>query len=458
MNVCPYANERAACDLPATEIDQGGKIAYCKQCSEIAFRCASGHWNRAFASFCTQCSQELEKPVQWCMASANPQRTATLSHTPSVDSLNQDYGFGTWVVNTPEIKTYENLPGILTIDGLIVVPNPAEKRFDAYTIANPPDQRSPSLKWSIAFNKELTYGSTPIYHGLHLYYVASDGIQRKPVLGGDAEPVEIKGVDTTQIEPVSDCAPLKCDIGGKPTMVVGLKQGVLLVDLTNNNANYITHKFFEGSSEPMSPTLCGTHVVFTSKQGSIFSLNTRPYKIRYIPPKDRSFSAPVSLNGLVYFEALSNSGKRSLERFDPSSGQLSKAADLDSEPTSNLNIRQSLFTYPPLTDEKRFFLCDRSGQTIYTYDSVSGFLSERSLQTANSQNRFVPHQSIIVDNRIYSAHSSGLTILEPARNYNMQSKFLAMGAVDNPIPVARPIRYGDKLFILCKDRLICLDY
>ena len=458
MNVCPYANESATCDLSPVEVDLGSTIAYCQQCSEIVFRCASGHWNRAFARYCTQCSQKLEKPEQWRMASANPQRTATLPHTPSVDSLNQDYGFGTWVVNTPEIKNNESLPGLLAIDGLIVVPNPAEDRLDAYTIANASDQRSPSLKWSITFNRELTYGSTPIYHGLHLFYVVSGGIQRKPVLGGDAAPVEINHVDATQIEPASGCAPLKCDIGGKPTMVVGLKQGVLLVNLTNNDANYIKHKFFEGSSEPMSPTLCGTHVVFTSKQGGIFSLNIGTNKRRYMPPKDRSFSAPVSLNGLVYFEALSNSGKRSLAHFAPSSGQLSKASDLDSEPTNNLNIRRSLFTYPPLTDGKWLFLCDRYGQTIYTYDSVSDSFSERSLQIGNNQNRFVPHQSIIVDNRIYSVHSSGLTILEPARNYNMQSKFLAMGEVDNPIPVARPIRYGDKLFILCKDRLICLDY
>ena len=459
MNVCPYANESATCDLPPAEVDPGGKIAYCKQCSEIAFRCASGHWNRAFASYCTQCSQKLEKPEQWRMASANPQRTATLSHTPSVDSLNQDCRFGTWVVNTPEIKNNESLPGLLAIDGLIVVPNPAEDRLDAYTIANASDQRSPSLKWSIAFNKKLTYGSTPIYHGLHLFYVVSGGIQRKPVLDGDVVPVEIKNVDATQIEPVSGCAPLKCDIGGKPTMVVGLEQGVLLVDLTNNDANYIKHKFFS-ENKVMSPAQCGEHIIFTALQGKIFSLNTgiSPYTTQFKGFGDISFSAPVALGEKVYFEALTNGGKRSLARFDPNSGQLSKATDLDNEPPHYLETRRSLFGHPLLTDGKRFFLCDRAGETIYTYDSVSGFFSGRSLQIGNSQNRFVPHQSIIVGNRIYSVHSAGLTILEPARNYNMQSKFLAMGEVDNPIPVARPIRYGDKLFILCKERLICRDY
>ena len=456
MNVCPYANESATCDLPPAEVDQGSTIAYCQQCSEIVFRCASGHWNRAFASYCTQCSQKLEKPEQWRMASANPQRTATLSHTPSVDSLNQDCGFGTWVVNTPEIKNNESLPGLLAIDGLIVVPNPAEDSLDAYTIANTSDQRSPSLKWSIAFNKKLTYGSTPIYHGLHLFYVVSGGIQRKPVLDGDVVPVEIKNVDATQIEPASGCAPLKCDIGGKPTMVVGLEQGVLLVDLTNNNANYITHKFFS-ENKVTSPTQCGEHIIFTAQRGGVLSLNTRSYKIRYLPPKETSFSAPVSLSGLVYFEALSNSGKRSLARFNPSSGQLSKATDLDSEPMQNLEAHRSLFIHPPLTGGKQLFLSDRFGQVVYTYTD-RGFLSENRLSNNDGPHRFVPHQSIVVGNRIYVAHSAGLTVLELAQNYVERYQSLAMGLPTAPTPVARPIRYGDKLFILCKERLICRDY
>ena len=72
----------------------------------------------------------------------------------------------------------------------------------------------------------------------------------------------------------------------------------------------------------------------------------------------------------------------------------------------------------------------------------------------------IPHQSIVVNNRIYSAHSYGLTILATWIRTGMLTRHrsLAMGQSTNPAPVARPIRYGDKLFILCEDRLLCRDY
>ena len=95
---------------------------------------------------CTICSQELEKPEVWGMASANPQRTATLPQMPSVDSLNINGGFGSWFVDFPKIETSETLPGLLAVDGYIVMPNPSEMRLDVYPIAKHSDQRSPSLK------------------------------------------------------------------------------------------------------------------------------------------------------------------------------------------------------------------------------------------------------------------------------------------------------------------------
>ena len=254
MNVCPYTNE-SACDLPSAEVENASTTAYCQKCSQVAFRCASGHWNRAFARYCTQCSEKLEKPAIWEMASATPRRTATLPQMPSVDSLNNHGGFGSWLVNFPEIETTETLPGLLATDGHIVMPNLGEKRFDVYPMAKHPDQRSPYLKLSIAVNGELNYGSTPIYHGLHLYYVVSGGIQKKSVIGGEAKPVEISQVDASQIEPIPGCAPLKCDVGGNPTMIVGLKKGVLLFDLTNNVGNYIESDFFDGKRTDVSHTL-----------------------------------------------------------------------------------------------------------------------------------------------------------------------------------------------------------
>ena len=327
MNNCPYTNESATCDLPPIEASQDSKqaptIAYCKQCSQIVFRCPSGHWNRAFARYCTQCSKKLEKPAQWDMASANAQRTAILPQTPSVDSLHQNYGFGSGVVNTPRIETDEDLPGLLAFDGLIVIPNPSENSFDAYTISKPSNQKNLNLKWSISVNDPLTYGTTPVYYGLYLFYVVSGSIVRQSIFGSEAKPIEVNNVDPVQIEPIPTCAPLKCNVNGVPTLIVGLKHGVLLFDFTKNQGNYIQHKFFSENTV-MSPAQCGKYMIFTALQGQIFSLNTeiRPYTAQLKGFGGLSFSAPVSLGEDVYFEELRDNGDRKLTRFDPSFRQV----------------------------------------------------------------------------------------------------------------------------------------
>lgn len=462
MNNCPYANENATCDLPPVEADQRGKhastIAYCQQCSQVVFRCDSGHWNRAFARYCTQCSQKLEKPVHWDMASANPQRTAILPRMPSMDPLPQDHGFGSGVVNIPEIEVDDTLPELLAMDGLVIVPNPRDKRLDAYTIAKPSHQKNLSLKWSISLNAPLTYGTTPVYHRLHLFYVVSGSILRQSILSGEVKPVELNNVNATDIEPIPTCAPLKCDVKGRPTLIVGLEEGLLLFDLTNDEGTYIQHKFFSGNTV-MPPTQCGEHIVFTALQGQIFSLNTgiTPYTTQLKGFSGLSFSAPISLGDTVYFEELRDNGDRRLTRFNPSFGQLTKAVSLDPQPEHSLEMHRSLFIHPPLTNEAELFVSDRYGKIVYTYDSASGFLSKKAFPKNELRHLFVPHNSIIVNNRIYSAHSSGLTVLEPGLNANVQTQSLAMGRPTAPLPVARPIRYGDKLFILCKDRLILRD-
>ena len=462
MNNCPYANESATCDLPPVEGGQDGKqaptITYCKQCSQVVFRCASGHWNRTFTRYCTQCSQKLEKPAQWDMASGNPQRTTTFS----TDSVDVSLGLNSGVVNTPPIETSENLPGILVIDGLFILPNPNENRFEACTIVNTKNGIRLHHQWGIDFNNTpLTYGSTPIYHGLHLYSVVSGGIQNTNVISGKTELINnISGMDAAQIEPLSGCAPLKCEVNGKPTMVVGVKQGVLLFDFANNTSKYIQHSFFDEEKGPLSPTLCGSYVVFTSKRGGVLSLDVgiHPFKRKSLSAENMSFSAPVSLNGLVYFEVLNVKGIRTLACFNPNSGQLSKAADMDSEPIRNLDAWRDLFIHPLLTDGKRLYLSDRSGYVAYTYDSDNGPLSTKPLPNSTEKNRFIPHQSTVVKNRIYSAHSAGLTVWDIDRNHHVQTHSLSMGNSTTPTPVARPIGYGSKLFILCKDRFICRNY
>lgn len=456
MNICPYKNESTTCSLLSPEVE--GTIAYCNECSQLAFRCADGHWNRAFARYCAQCSIRLEKPTVWDMASGNPHRTATFS-TNSVD-VNLRLNSG--VVDITPIESVDNLPGLLAIDGLIVVPNPRQKRLDAYTIENIKNSIRLKNQWKIEFDTPLTYGSTPIYHGLHLYLVVLGGIQKTDVINGETELINnINGVDADQIEPMPGCAPLKCDVNGKPTLIAGVKNGMLWFDFANNIGEYIQHTFFDEEKGPLSPTLCGSHIVFTFKRGGVlwFNIDTYPFNRQSLFLENRCFSAPVSLNGLVYFEVLSDRGMRSLARFDPNSGQLSRAADWEPLPERDFESRPSLFIHPPLTSGKRVFSSDRSGQSVYTYDSDRGAsLPIRRLPGNDSQYRFVPYQSIVVNNRIYSAHSYGLTILPLGQNNADQHHSLAMGQPTNPTPLARPIRYGDKIFILCKDRLLCRDY
>lgn len=455
MNICPYTNDGTTCGLASPEA--AGTIAYCDKCSQFIFRCAAGHWNRAFARYCTQCSRELEKPAQWDMASANPQRTATFS----ADSVDINLGLNSGVVDIPPIESNENLPGILAIDGLFILPNPNENRLDAYMIVNTEDGIRLNHQLEIEFNTPLTYGSTPIYHGLHLYSVVSGGIQKTSVIDGKTKLINnINGVDAAQIEPLSRCAPLKCEMNSKPTLIAGVKNGILRFDFTSDVGEYIQHTFFDEATEPMVPALCQTCIVFTSKRGGVFSLNigTTPNKKRILYLQNRALSAPVSLNDLVYFEVLNDNGMRSLACFDPTSGQLSKAADMDSEPSQNLEARRALFAHPLLTDGNRLYLSDRSGYVAYTYDSDKGSYPAKQLQDDTGKHRFIPHQSIVVNNRIYSAHSSGLTVWEFDGSHHVQTHSLSMGNPTTPTPVARPIQYAGKLFILCKDRFICRDY
>ena len=461
MTICPTASQKTACDLPAANDGHPSIVAYCQQCATVAFRCPEGHWNRAFARFCTQCGQKLKKPAAWEMAHANPQRTATLpGGEPSDARLSDKSGFFSGAVEMPTIETTEGLPGLLAVDGLIVVPNPETPSLDAYTIAKHPEQPHLSRQWRIPFDAPLTHGCTPIYHGLHLYYVVAGGVHKTSVLNGKSEPVEINGMDAAQIEPLPECAPLKCNIAGRQTMIAGLEQGLLLLDLDSRDGDYLRHDFFNAENGPKSPALCGVHAIFTSKRGHLFSLDIGNRRYQAKSFRAISFSAPVSLGGSVYFEALhARSGQRSLARYEPQTKRLSPIATLDE--VSNMAQHLKLFSHPPLTDGQRLFMSDRGGQTLYIYSSdIDGdavFSAERSLPQGNGQSRFVPHRSIAVDNRIYSAHSSGLTIQKLEPTYAVSHQSLAMGRPDNPVPIAAPIQYGDKLFILCKDRGVCLN-
>ena len=172
----------------------------------------------------------------------------------------------------PKIEPREDLPKLLAIDGLIVIPNSGNKSLDAYTIVKHEDDRQIKPQWSIELNIPLTQGSTPIYHGLHLYNVVQGGIQKTDVFGGETELININGIDASKIKPIPACAPLKMDLVSSPTMVAGLDQGMLLFDLDTHNADYIEHTFFDEKNGPMSPVLCGTYIVSHPRMGKFLQL------------------------------------------------------------------------------------------------------------------------------------------------------------------------------------------
>lgn len=459
MKNCRTANGNTTCDLPPETDGTDGQtlaVAYCKKCFQIAFRCASGHWNRPFARFCTQCGQKLNKPATWEMASANPQRTATRQNTNSQETFIND--FSSWECGTPRIPDANNLPEPLVVDGHIVLLNPRDSSLTTYTFIKREKKWTLKPEWNIKFHKSLNHGTTPIYHGLHLYYIMSGAIQKSSVLKGGMSLAEIRNTDIQEIESVPECAPLKCNVDGKPTMVVGLRQGIFLYNLVTGNGEYIKHRFFDENEDPMSPVLCDNYVVFTSKQGGIFSLNLGTKKRLYRPPSQAAFSAPVSVNSKVYFEAIRENGKRELVCFDPNSRILSTAMNLDIERTNSIHARVSLYKHPPVTDGKRLFLTNRHAQTLYVYDTERDSKYTRELQYDDSRGRFVPHLSTVANNRIYSAHADGLTTIRLTHNFSITHEVLTPGAPTAPRPVTRPIQFSNKLFVLCQEHLVCLNY
>ena len=459
MKNCAVAKENTTCDLPpeteGTNV-QAPAVAYCKQCFQIAFRCACGHWNRAFARFCTQCPQELKKPATWDMASANPQRTATQPDNSTV-SLDVKYGFGSWAAGISEIEPREDLPKLLAIDGLIVIPNTSSNSFDAYSIVKHEDDRQLTPHFNIELNTQVTLGNTPIYHGLHLYTVVSGGVQKTNVLDGKTELININSIEASKIEPIPTCAPLKLSIGNSPTMVAGLTQGILLLDLDTHKANYYENEFFKGENKPLSPVLCGTYLVFTSIRGKIFTLNIEENS-QPNPPlafKDIYFSAPVTLESFVYFEALNENGNRAIVRYEPVSDKTSVVVNFDND--QDLDGRLSFYIHPTLTDGKKLFVADNSGKPIDISQTDQNILGKLNTN-GNDQHLLITYRSVVVNNCVYSVHATGLSVYSQDQNTVVSGRSLAMNWPHRPFPNAPPIQYGNKLFILCQDRLVCLDY
>jgi len=462
MNECPYSPDHLIDDKKLNQAASPRPLAvgYCSECSHIAFLCSSCQsWNRAFARYCVQCGKRLAtKPEAWAMAYANEERTSSLE-LKGTDELDARFGFSNWSVKLGSgRKSYGNVPSLLAVDGLIIYPNLFDNRLEIRNIVTNAD-RTP--KWDIPFNQTLSCSATPVYYGLHLYYVVRGHIMRKSLFDGNTQ-FAFPGDATPHnaIIPVSGCAPLAFALKlpayeeSAPLALFVLQERLLFLDLKFGRAAWQSHGIPIPQDAPRTPVICNGRVVLTSEQGRIFELdiNHSPPKSILIESDGHSFSAPVVINNLVYFEVVEKeTGVRKIGCYHSGEGKVSYK-HLNDEKISDLDKYQSILNHPPLTNGNHLVFSDRFGEKIYLY--VNEIVDSHEL-SSDEIGRLVPHQSIAIGNRIYSASRYGLTIFELTSKRSNTRSLTHIGT--RPRPIARPIRYADRLFVLCEDRLVCLN-
>ena len=447
MGKCPY---NSCHPLPVGR----AVVAYCSSCSQIIFRCPEGHWNRAFSQFCTECGVPLEKPKNWDMAFANEARTAMVSSDLSIDELDTTCFRGSIRIN-PIDDAGDVLPPLLAFDGFVLVPNPNENQIDAYSIYSNDEA---GAKWVIPFHEPLTLASTPIYHKLHLFYMMGGRLMKQSVLEQNIQAVDLNYSVSASIKPISTCMPLRFICEGMETLLVVLQDGLLWYNLETGEDLHIPCQFAADGDFPLSPVFFENQILLTTQRGNFYHfdlLEGQYWKIN--STQQQALSAPVVVEGKVYAEAVGNNDERCIAQYNLHTRQIDIVAKLD-----DVSFDQGHFIYPPLTDGKRLFLAGQDGRSLYIYDtSFSTHTPLSPYKVTDLRGFFLSHRSIVVNNQIYSVTATGLTIFNMASK-QWQHRTLALGEVGNPLshpkPMAPPIRYGDKLFILCQDQLAGTNY
>lgn len=463
MNECPYSPDHFVID--EKEINQVASppplaVGYCRECSRIAFRCsACQSWNRALCQYCVQCGKRLNaKPEVWAMAYANEERTSSLE-LKAADGLDARFGFNNWSIKLGDGgKFYGDIPSLLAVDGLIIYPNLFANRLEIRDIVTTAEG---TPKWSIPFNQPLSCSSTPVYYGLHLYYVVRGHIMRQSLFDGSTQcAFPSDSTPHSAIIPVPGCAPLIFALKlpgyeeSVPLALFVLPDRLLFLDLKFGRAAWQSHGIPTPQDAPRTPVICNGRVVLTSEQGRIleFDMNQNPPKPNLIASDGHSFSAPVVVDNRIYFEAVEKeTGGRKIGRYHPGEGQVAYK-NLRDEKIADLDRHQSLLLHPPLTNGHYLIFSDRFGEKMYLY--LNEVVESHTL-SANEREKFVPHQAIVLGNRIYSASRYGLTIFDLLSKRSNTLSLTQIGS--RPHPIARPIRYADKLFVLCEDRLVCLN-
>lgn len=151
----------------------------------------------------------------------------------------------------------------------------ADNIFQAYSMAN-----GRSL-WSVKYDGDLSYASTPIYYGLSFFGAVNGRILKVSAKDGEKQFI----LEDPKISPKETCAPLLVTRNDgvpdkeKALAVFGLKEHILIYDLLKNTAKFQPHDVM-GEDSLRSPALCDERLVFTTKLGKIYEFSLEGEKIR----------------------------------------------------------------------------------------------------------------------------------------------------------------------------------
>lgn len=450
---CPYD------DHPLSDTAQ--RISSCEQFHLLVFQCsACGSWNRSFAIYCTQCGELLAKPENWSMVGKNAQHRPMLDETTTLPS---DYGF----CNAPIPLTDEPpasdsmpdapLPCMLTADSFLIFPNPYTKCLQIHNIA---DQKNPKILEDIPIQLDLGLAQTPVFWGGHLYYARPGGIFSTSLIDGYTS--ALRG--DAAITPVRGCAPICISRhlapGECPLIVFGLSTSILLYSPVQEASLREIPCEIGHPDRLRSPVYFYGHIIFTTEYGKLLDLDLSTLELRQYDSQGQFyFSAPVVANEQICFEAVDNTGIRYIGRYYPNGG-LPVYQPLIAEESRGveryLDYPAEFLMASPLSDGTRLILSDRFGEELYFY-TVAPYPHDGGTQLhrlpSNAPGQMTSPRSILVQGSIYATSQHGITTL--ANNISSTQQLLVEGQRDYPI--ASPICYGDKLFVLCEKNVFCIQ-
>ena len=437
-----------------------GNISSDKQPNSLVFPCNTcGTSNRSFAIHCTQCGQLLRKPENWSMAHMNSQRLPTLR---KIIALPTHYGFCDTPISLTNGKNSDTIPGgllpsMLTADSFLIFPNPYTKCLQVHNVVDP---TRPKIR-EIPIQFELGLAQTPVFWGGHLYYAKPGGIFSVSLIDVHKSPTDLRGGDA--INPVPGCAPIGASLAeGRPLIVFGLSKSILLYSpFANPSCREIPYDIHP-PDRIRSPVYFLGHLVFTTERGKLLDLDLSTGK----PPtpydsKQYFYSAPVVANGQICFEAVDNTGARHVGRYRPGEGSPVFQPLIANESRGAERYPKypdDFLAVPPLSDGTRLILSDLFGETLYLY-TVSTYPHDGGIQLRqlppDVPGQVTPPRSVIIQGTIYATSLSGITIYNLNTDQISVQPLLVKSTRDEPI--SSPICYGDKLFVLCKRNLFCIQ-